>query len=113
MDGGILGRVDDMLIVRGVNVFPSAIENIIRRFGQIVEYRIEVFTDRQMDEISLVLELKKDYDDLEAQEVLMKLREQLRADLQIRISCQLVPPDTLPRFEMKAKRLIRIERPGA
>ncbi|TMK24974.1 MAG: phenylacetate--CoA ligase, partial [Actinobacteria bacterium] len=49
--GGITGRVDDMVTVRGVNVFPSAIEAIVRRFAEIEEYRVEVTRVREMDEL--------------------------------------------------------------
>lgn len=112
MDGGILGRVDDMLIVRGVNVFPSAIENIVRRFPQVDEFRIEVYKKRQMDEVNLLLEANPDKWGKEAiKDTVEKLREQLRADLQIRVTCQIAEPDSLPRFEMKAKRLVRVEEP--
>ena len=45
LEGGILGRLDDMLIVRGVNVFPAAIEGVVRRFPTIDEFQIEVFRD--------------------------------------------------------------------
>src|SRR5207244_11353981 len=45
--GGILGRTDDMITIRGINVFPSAIENIIRRHPQIVEFAIEVYRQRE------------------------------------------------------------------
>lgn len=113
MDGGILGRVDDMLIVRGVNVFPSAIENIVRRFPQIDEFRIEVYKERQMDEVNLIVEISEEKWPSEVIEsTIEKLREKLRADLQIRVACRLIQAGTLPRFEMKAKRLVRVEKPS-
>jgi len=55
--GGILGRLDDMLIVRGVNVFPAAIEGVVRRFSAIEEFQIEVFNDGELDEVRLLIEL--------------------------------------------------------
>src|SRR5262249_27533699 len=51
LEGGILGRLDDMLIVRGVNVFPTAIEGVVRRFPAIEEFQIEVFKSGQLDEV--------------------------------------------------------------
>ena len=42
LDGGILGRTDDMICIRGNNVYPSALEAILRRFPEVTEYRIEV-----------------------------------------------------------------------
>jgi len=58
LDGGILGRVDDMLIVRGVNVFPSALEGIVRRFPAVDEFVIEVYRRGQLDEVRLLLEVQ-------------------------------------------------------
>ena len=58
LDGGILGRVDDMLIVRGVNVFPSALEGIVRRFPAVDEFVIEVYRRGQLDEVRLLLEVR-------------------------------------------------------
>src|SRR3954467_9010518 len=55
--GGILGRVDDMLTVRGVNVFPSAIENLVRRFPAVDEFAVEVYQERAMDEMEIQLEV--------------------------------------------------------
>ena len=57
LEGGILGRVDDMLIVRGVNVFPSALEGIVRRFPDVDEFVIEVYRRGQLDEVRLLLEV--------------------------------------------------------
>jgi phenylacetate-CoA ligase len=57
LEGGILGRVDDMVIVRGVNVFPSAIEGIVRRVPAIDEFQIEVPRPSEMDEVRLLVEV--------------------------------------------------------
>src|SRR5204863_10093536 len=54
--GGIAGRVDDMVTVRGVNVFPSAIEAIVRRFDEVGEYRVELARVREMDELRCIVE---------------------------------------------------------
>src|SRR3989442_4011471 len=58
--GGIAGRVDDMVTVRGVNVFPSAIEAIVRRFDDVGEYRVELRTVREMDELHCTIEATPD-----------------------------------------------------
>ena len=57
LEGGILGRVDDMLTVRGINVFPSALEGIVRRFAVVDEFQIEVFRRGALDEVRLLLEI--------------------------------------------------------
>jgi phenylacetate-CoA ligase len=100
LQGGILGRLDDMLIVRGVNVFPSAIEGVVRRFSAIEEFQIEVFKDGELDEIRVLVELD------DASEV-PTVREALRATLGIRLEVAAVPARSLPRFDLKARRVVR------
>ncbi|MEK7446984.1 MAG: AMP-binding protein [candidate division NC10 bacterium] len=103
LEGGILGRVDDMLIVRGVNVFPSALEGIIRRFPAVDEFLIEVFRRDEMDEVRLLLEMR----DGQAKQVVAAVQEAVRVELGIRVEAVPVPPQSLPRYELKAKRLVR------
>jgi phenylacetate-CoA ligase len=100
LEGGLLGRLDDMLIVRGVNVFPSAIEGIVRRFPAVDEFQIEVFREGELDEIRVIIEAG----DAAATSA---VREALRLDLGIRIKVAAVPPGTLPRWELKARRVVR------
>src|SRR5437016_6685257 len=100
LEGGILGRLDDMLIVRGVNVFPSAIEGIVRRFPSIDEFRIEVFRDGALDEVRVLVE-SEDADTPHA------LKESLRVGLGIRLDVERVLIGSLPRFELKARRVVR------
>jgi len=105
LDGGILGRVDDMLVVRGVNVFPSAIEGIVRRFPAVEEFLIEVYRQSEMDELRLLVEVGDG-----AAPVARSVAEAVRVDLGIRVEVVPVPTQTLPRHELKARRLVR---PGA
>jgi phenylacetate-CoA ligase len=89
-----------MLIIRGVNVFPSAIEGIVRRFATIDEFQVEVFRAGELDEVRLLVEA--------GDEALVRaLQETLRADLGIRLEVCAVPPRTLPRHELKARRVVR------
>jgi len=103
--GGIRGRVDDMVTVRGVNVYPSQVEDIVRRHPTVVEFVIECRTDRHMDEATVVIELA---DGAADDDVCRSITEQLRTTLGVRIECRAVPIGTLPRPELKAKRLIRV-----
>jgi len=98
--GGILGRLDDMLIVRGVNVFPAAIEGVVRRFSAIEEFQIEVFNDGELDEVRLLIEL----DDAAG---VRSVQEALRTILGIRVEVAAVPSRSLPRFDLKARRVVR------
>ena len=102
LEGGILGRLDDMLIVRGVNVFPSVIEGIVRQFSAVDEFLIEVYKRIEMDEVRLLVEI----DGAPAQTV-QDIKERLRAQLGIRIEVVPVPAKSLPRYELKAKRVVR------
>jgi phenylacetate-CoA ligase len=102
LEGGILGRVDDMLIVRGVNVFPAALEGIVRRFAAVDEFTIEVYRRAEMDEVRLVLEVREG-----AGPVPLAVQEAVRVDLGIRVEVATVPPGSLPRYELKARRLVR------
>jgi len=98
--GGILGRLDDMLIVRGVNVFPAAIEGVVRRFSAIEEFQIEVFKDGELDEVRVLVEL----DDAAG---VRPVQEALRTILGIRVEVAAVPSRSLPRFDLKARRVVR------
>src|SRR2546429_921005 len=94
---GILGRVDDMLIVRGINVYPSTLADVLHRFPAVAEYRVIVTRDGPMDEIALEVECPPD--------LIKDIQDELRTALHLRISIEPVEPGTLPRFELKAKRV--------
>jgi phenylacetate-CoA ligase len=102
LQGGILGRLDDMLIVRGVNVFPAAIEGVVRRFSMVDEFQIEVFRDGELDEVRVLVEL-------EDTAGVRPVQEALREALGIRLEVAAVPPRSLPRYELKARRVVRRE----
>jgi phenylacetate-CoA ligase len=118
LEGGILGRIDDMLIVRGVNVFPSALEGIVRRFEAVAEFQIEVFRRGALDEVRLLLEFDAGLQPSEAAgRVVVQVTEAVRRDLGIRVDVAAVPARSLPRYELKARRVVRRvdetpERPG-
>ena len=101
--GGILGRIDDMFTVRGVNLYPSQVEEIVRRHPEIDEFLIEHTTVRQMDEVVLLFETALPSPGLEE-----RLGADLRQALGARIDCRLVPGGTLLRSELKSKRLRRV-----
>jgi len=105
LDGGILGRVDDMVIVRGVNVHPAAVEEIIRTCGDVVEYQAIVSRKGSLAELSLRIEPARICSDADA--LARRLEKAFYEVLALRVPVLPVPPGTLPRFEMKAKRWIR------
>ena len=102
---GIYGRIDDMIIVRGENIYPSAIEEVLRAvpgFGG--EFRIIVSRKERMDELLVRVEHAKDVQDVAALEKTM--RERLQAKCGVRPRLEMVPEGTLPRTEFKARRVI-------
>jgi phenylacetate-CoA ligase len=99
--GGLQGRVDDMVTVRGVNLFPSQVEDIVRRHSEVTEFLIEHRKVRGMDEVTLLIECG------EASPA-DRLSAELREALGVRVGCRVVEPGTLPRAELKAKRLRRV-----
>lgn len=106
LPGGILGRVDDMLIVRGVNVFPSAIEGIVRQFDAVDEFLIEVYRRAEMDEVRLLLEIDGSAPEL-VRRAVEGVGEAIKRDLGIRVEAVAVPARSLPRYELKARRVVR------
>jgi phenylacetate-CoA ligase len=106
LDGGVLGRADDMTIVRGVNVFPSAIENVMREFPEIDEFRVEVSAQNAMSELKLILESHAN--DIAAHELAERVRQRVRECIGLRPQVETVAPGSLPRFELKAKRFFKV-----
>jgi phenylacetate-CoA ligase len=100
--GGIQGRVDDMFTVRGVNLYPSQVEDIVRRHAEVSEFVIEHRRDRQMDEVTLLVETSVESFSSE------RLEADLRQALGVRLECRMVPRGTLPRSELKSRRIVRV-----
>lgn len=103
LEGGILGRADDMLVVRGVNIFPGAIDDIVRSFPEVIEHRLIVETRGSLDELRLEVE--------DRLELPGRVADELRLRLGLRVEVAAVPLGSLPRFEGKGRRLID-NRPG-
>lgn len=101
--GGVLGRTDDMLIIRGNNIFPSTIESIVRRFAEVAEFRIVVQQVRAMPHLRIDLEPVAS----PPADWLTRVEQALAAQFPFQIEIRSLPPGTLPRFEMKARRLVR------
>jgi phenylacetate-CoA ligase len=104
-EGGIRGRVDDMKLVRGTNVYPRAVEAIIREFPEIDEFQIHLYTEEGIrDEIEVLIEVPDAQAD--AERVVRDLTKQLaEAHEGLRFGVKQVQLETLPRFELKAKRV--------
>lgn len=100
LKGGIIGRADDLLVVRGINVFPSAIENIVREFPEVAEFSVDVYRTNEMDEMEIKLEIRQEDPHSTAQAVAQELHDRLA----LRVKATPVPFGTLPLFDLKARR---------
>lgn len=103
--GGVMGRADDMIFVRGVNLYPSAVEQIIRSQPGVAEYQVQVTEERGMSELTIRIEPEREV------ATPAHLREAIagafRDTLNLRVPVELAAPDSLPRFEFKARRWVR------
>lgn len=95
---GVVGRADDMVVIRGVNVFPSAIDQIAQSFPEVVEYRATVRRRGEMDEITLEVE-----DHLQKPE---RIVNEFLVRLGLHVDVRLAPAMSLPRFDGKGRRFI-------
>ena len=98
LPGGLVGRTDDMVVIRGVNIYPSSIEAIIREFDSIKEFRIVYYTEHEMNQVKIQME--------GPEEVVPILASLLRKRLGLRIEVERVEDNSLSRFTMKARRVI-------
>jgi phenylacetate-CoA ligase len=104
LDGGILGRADDMVNIRGVNVYPVGIESVVRRLPEVVEFRSVVSRHGSMRSLRLEIEVAPEFQDSNA--VASRVAYHLREALGLSVNVHVVESGTLPRFEMKANRFI-------
>lgn len=102
LKGGILSRCDDMVVIRGVNLYPTAIENVVLRFPEVAEFVIEQKRVKNMEEIEVLLELYPAAEDTE--QLKRHLEDCLRDTFSLRIAVKFLESGTLPKAEFKTKR---------
>ncbi len=98
LEGGVVGRADDMFVVRGVNVFPSSIDALVREFPEVGEYRMTLTRAGALDELRLEVE--------DPQHEPTRIAERLLNRLQLRVEVIDVPEGSLPRSEGKSRRFV-------
>jgi phenylacetate-CoA ligase len=101
--GGVLGRADDMFTVRGVNLYPGPIDNLVRSVAGVVEYEVNIRRVQEMDDLLIRIEIDGRLD-----EVTQALKTAFRREFNIRVSIEPAPTGTLPRYEFKARRYRRV-----
>ena len=100
--GGVVGRADDMIIVRGVNLYPSAIDDLIRSLPNISEYEVNIRRVAGMDDLSIRIETATSFDD-----TARSLTHAFRTQYSIRVSVEQAAKGSLPRYEFKSRRFKR------
>ncbi len=103
LEGGIQGRIDDMVVLRGVNLYPSAVEQVVRSSGNVAEFRVEIYTERALTEMSIQIEPAPSEDGAALSH---RVAAALHYAFGLRVAVSAVAAGTLPRFEAKAKRWI-------
>jgi phenylacetate-CoA ligase len=105
--GGFVGRADDMLNVRGVTVFPSAIEDAVRRVDQVgSEFQIEISVARELDVLTVRVEPAEGVDGGEHVRIAQRVETEIVSRCELHPVVEVVPTGTLPRTEFKAKRVV-------
>lgn len=111
--GGVLGRTDNMITIKGVNVFPSAVEALLAEAGGVSEhYEMHVWRDKGLDEILVRVEAAKDLPESAYAEKQTRAREILKDSVRVGIPVEVLPPGSLPRYELKAKRFFDHRKTG-
>lgn len=102
--GGVLGRADDMMIVRGVNIYPGAIDDLVRGLSSIVEYEVSIRRVEGMDDLMIRVEASggRGFEEMERE-----VKAAFRQRFNIRVSVEQAASGSLPRYEFKARRYKR------
>ncbi len=100
LDGGVIGRIDNAIIVRGLNIYPATIENIILKFPDVNEFTVRVYRTETLDELEIQIESTN----RNPTETATAVTSAIRNALGLRAIVKVVPHGTLPRYELKSKR---------
>ena len=100
LDGGVIGRLDNAIIIRGLNVYPATIENIILKFPEVREFAVRAYRTETLDELEIQLETTNPNPTDTVTAVVSAIRDALG----LRTIVKVVPLGTLPRYELKSKR---------
>ena len=107
-EGGLLGRRDEMVTVCGVNIYPTAIENVIRQFPAVEEFHIHVTKRRELHQLEVHIELLPEAG---AEQLRSQVEQALYQAISLRPKVTVVSPGVLARYEMKARRFDVVQIP--
>ena len=100
LEGGVIGRIDNALIIRGLNVYPATLENIILKFPDIQEFTGRVYGTETFDELEIQIESTNP----NPGDTATAVAAAIRAELGLRVPVEVAPLGTLPRAELKSNR---------
>jgi phenylacetate-CoA ligase len=104
LEGGVLGRKDEMIVIRGVNVFPNVLVNVVEKHIQPGrDYQIEVYEEKGVNEIRINLESKEEGHGEMVQEA---IQDEIKRNLNFRVAVQLIPKGSFPKSDYKVKRFV-------
>lgn len=109
VEGGIQGRADDLTKVRGVLFSPQAVEDVVRSFDQLSDYRVVIERKGDRDEVTLKAELS-DIQKADASGLVDDLITALRLKTKLRFTVELCEPGTFPKQEIKTRRFMDLRR---
>jgi phenylacetate-CoA ligase len=103
LDGGIRGRVDDMIVVRGNNLHPSMLQAILHQFPEVAEYRVQVDRSSALAVLRIELEPR---DPARGRDLVARVAQAIQDELLFRAEVRAVAPGSLPRFDLKSRRVV-------
>ena len=110
----ILGRADDMIVVRGINVFPSQIEHVLMQIPEVGDhFQVVITRNGSLDELTVKVEMRDEVftgELADLEKIRQKVQKELQKELNLRTNVELVEKGTLQRFEGKAKRVLDLRR---
>src|SRR3954462_1483513 len=107
LEGAVLGRTDFMVTVRGTNVYQTAVENLIGEMPEVSNsYELVLTREEDNDAMTVKFEPKKSVPADKWAEIAKRLSDKIHQGLHVRLRCEAVAPETLPRYELKTKRIV-------
>lgn len=106
LEGGVIGRADEMVVIRGVNIYPTAVEKVLRRFPEVQEYQVIQTTRDSMAELEVVIE-PEPQTPVPMAELSQRIARALHSTFALRVPVRAVVPGTLPRAEFKSRRWVK------
>jgi phenylacetate-CoA ligase len=110
LEGGIRGRADDMVVIRGNNLHPTALQTILHRFAEVAEYQVEV---DQLGTLAALRVTLEPFAGVHGPHLASRVEKAISDELLFRAEIRLAAPGSLPRGEMKGKRWVRKTAPSA